>query len=279
MIDLALVLDPARRWADTARLAQAVEALGWHGVYVCDHFMPYDVDGAAPAGPVLEAWSTLTGLAGKTERLRLGTLVLGNTYRHPAVVARMAATLDHVSAGRVILGLGAGWQDNEHRALGIALPDVPARMDALEEACEVIVSLLRRPRTSFAGHHYRLIDAPSEPKPVQERLPLLVGGAGEKRTIPIAARWADAWHTWCDPATFRHKLQVLHTACEAIGRDPDQIRPISGDTLDEDGASRVLRLVAQHAAAGSHEFVLRDHRDLPVARVLRELEAITRGLN
>jgi alkanesulfonate monooxygenase SsuD/methylene tetrahydromethanopterin reductase-like flavin-dependent oxidoreductase (luciferase family) len=145
--------------------------------------------------------------------------VCGNLYRHPAVVANGAATIDHISGGRFVLGLGAGWQINEHAAYGIDLLDVPTRLDHLEEACEVISLPLRDRRSSFAGAHYRLDDAPCEPKPLQEHLPLLIGGKGEQRTLRIAARFADQWNGWCTPDEFRHKVAVLERHCEDLGRD------------------------------------------------------------
>jgi alkanesulfonate monooxygenase SsuD/methylene tetrahydromethanopterin reductase-like flavin-dependent oxidoreductase (luciferase family) len=180
---------------------------------------------------MLECWTTLSALATQTTAIRVGSLVLGNTYRHPAVVANMAATLDQVSGGRVVLGIGAGWQPNEHTAYGLGLPAIGDRIDALDEACAVIRSLLDRPRSTVAGAAYRLTDAPCDPKPLQSRLPLLVGGGGERRTLAVAARHADVWHTWADPASFRHKNIVLDRHCEAVGRDPGGIARATGGTV------------------------------------------------
>ena len=158
-------------------------------------------------------------VAARTERLRLGTLVCGNLYRHPAVVANAAATVDQISGGRLVLGVGAGWQVNEHAAYGIDLLDVPTRLDHFEEACQVIASLLDNQRSTFNGSHYRLDDAPCDPKPVQGHLPLLVGGKGERRTMQIAARFADEWNGWCTAEEFRRKVAVLDRHCDAVGRD------------------------------------------------------------
>jgi F420-dependent oxidoreductase-like protein len=196
---------------------------GWDGAYVADHFMPNDPDGSPVRGAMLESWALAAALASRVERLRLGTLVSGNLYRHPAVVANAAVTVDHVSGGRFVLGLGAGWQVNEHAAYGIDLLDVRSRLDHLEEACELITSLLRDPTTTFHGRHYQLTDAPCDPKPVNGRLPLLVGGRGERRTMLIAARFADEWNSWATAETFRHKSAVLDRHCESIGRDPATI--------------------------------------------------------
>jgi alkanesulfonate monooxygenase SsuD/methylene tetrahydromethanopterin reductase-like flavin-dependent oxidoreductase (luciferase family) len=129
-------------------------------------------------------------------------------------------TIDHVSGGRLILGLGAGWQENEHAAYGIELPSIKSRLDWLEEACVIVTSLLREPRTTFKGEHYVVTDAPLDPKPVNGTLPFLVGGGGEKRTMRIAARFADEWNVWGDPELLKQKNAVLDRHCEDLGRDP-----------------------------------------------------------
>lgn len=198
--------------------ARHAEASGWDGVYVADHFMPSD-----GAGPILEAGTTATAVAALVPRVRVGTLVLGNTYRHPAVVANMAATIDRISGGRLVLGVGAGWQRNEHEQYGIELPGVRERLDRFEEAVQVLRGLLTRERFSFAGEHYTLVDATCEPKPVQSPLPILIGGGGEKRTLRIVARYADEWNTWGTPDTFEHKTAVLARHCADVGRDPSAI--------------------------------------------------------
>jgi F420-dependent oxidoreductase-like protein len=214
---------PERPWAEILDVVLGCDRAGWHGAYVADHFMPNDPDGHPLPGPVLESWALVAALAARVDRLRVGTLVSGNLYRHPAVVANAAVTVDHVSGGRFVLGLGAGWQVNEHAAYGIDLPDVPTRLDKFEEACEVITSLLHNPTTTFNGRHYRLTSAPCDPKPVRGRLPLLVGGRGERRTMRIAARFADEWNSWATTEVFRHKSAVLDRHCESVGRDPATI--------------------------------------------------------
>ena len=210
----------SQTWADLQDAASHAAETGWDGVWLADHFMPNTTSGE---GPVLECFTVLAGLATTIPRVRLGSLVAGNTYRHPAVLAKAAATLDHLSGGRAVLGLGAGWQENEHRAYGIELPDVKGRLGRLEEACEVLRRLLDDERTSFTGRYYRLVDAPLQPKPVQAHLPLLVGGGGERVTLRIAARWADEWNTWGTPDHLAAKAQVLDRHCEAVGRDPREI--------------------------------------------------------
>lgn len=210
----------SQTWADLQDAASHAAETGWDGVWLADHFMPNTTSGE---GPVLECFTVLAGLATTIPRVRLGSLVAGNTYRHPAVLAKAAATLDHLSGGRAVLGLGAGWQENEHRAYGIELPDVKGRLGRLEEACEVLRRLLDDERTSFTGRYYRLVDAPLQPKPVQAHLPLLVGGGGERVTLRIAARWADEWNTWGTPDHLAAKAEVLDRHCEAVGRDPREI--------------------------------------------------------
>jgi F420-dependent oxidoreductase-like protein len=211
--------NPRRPWTEVVDLVSSCDRAGWDGAYFADHFMPDDSDGRPVDGAVLECWAVVAGLAVQTEHLRLGTLVCGNRYRHPAVVANAAATVDQISGGRFILGLGAGWQVNEHTAYGIDLLDTPSRLDHLEESCEVITSLLTNQRSTFTGRHYRLDNAPCDPKPLQSHLPLLIGGKGEQRTMRIAARFADEWNGWCTPEEFRRKRAVLRHHCEALERD------------------------------------------------------------
>ena len=138
-----------------------------------------------------------------------GHYLAGNTYRHPAVLAKMAATLDHITGGRVTLGLGTGWQENEHRQYGIEFDSVAGRLQRLDEACAVIKALFSEPKANFSGKHYQLSDASLEPKPVQKPLPLLVGGGGEKVTLKITAKYADAWNTWGDPELMAAKGAIF----------------------------------------------------------------------
>jgi F420-dependent oxidoreductase-like protein len=215
---------PQRPWSEIVDLVQHCEATGWDGAYFADHFMPNTPDGAPDDGPTLECWAVVAALAASTTRLRLGTLVCGNTYRHPAVLANTAAAVDNISGGRLLLGLGAGWQVNEHEAYGIDLFDTKERLDRFEEACAVVTGLLRGGRTTFAGAHYRVTDAPNNPPPVNGKVPLLVGGGGEQRTLRVAARFADEWNVWSTPEVMRHKSAVLDQRCEEIGRDPSEIK-------------------------------------------------------
>ncbi len=210
---------PQQAWADMVAVARHAELTGWDRLYVADHFMSND---EAADGSVLECWSVMAALASAVPRVGIGTLVCGNTYRHPAILANQAATTDVISGGRVILGLGAGWQVNEHDKYGIPLFDVRTRLDRFEEACQVVLALRDEARADFVGEHYQLTDAPMIPKPVGP-LPLLVGGGGEKRTLRIAARYADEWNVWSDPELFAHKSAVLDAHCDDVGRDPSTI--------------------------------------------------------
>lgn len=214
---LAVWISTERPFEEVLASAEEAERLGYDAVYVADHFMPQ----APPATePRLEAWTTLGALAARTKRVRLGVLVSGNTYRHPAILAKMAATVDRISGGRLVLGLGAGWQRNEHLAYGIELPEVPELLGRLEEACIVVRMLLDNPVSDFDGRWYHLEKAPCEPKPLQEHLPLLLGVAGEWIAMGIAARHADIWNYWGTPEDIAHKLEVLERHLEAAGRDP-----------------------------------------------------------
>ena len=152
-------------------------------------------------------------------------LVLGVTYRHPAVVANIAATIDHVSGGRLELGMGAAWYELEHDQYGIPFPRIGVRMDMLDEACHILRSMWTQETTTFEGKHYQLKDARMEPKPVQEQLPLVIGGAGERRTLRIVAEHGDIWNTFYgNPDEYRHKLDVLAGHCADVGRDPADVR-------------------------------------------------------
>ena len=213
--------NPAQSYSDVLGLAEHVEATGWSGIWSADHFMPDAEDTSAPWP---EAWTTLAAIGAKVPRLRIGTLVTGNTYRHPAVLAKMAATLDHITGGRVVLGLGSGWQENEHRQYGIEFYDVAERLARLDEACAVIKALYSEPVANFAGQRYQLNDASLEPKPVQDPLPLMIGGGGETVTLKITARWADEWNVWGTPETLEHKMRILDAHCESLGRDPKEIQ-------------------------------------------------------
>ena len=208
-------------WNDLLETCQHAEAAGWDGVWYADHFMPNAVD---TSPPVPEVWPTVSALAARVPRLRIGTLVVGNTYRFPALVAKMAAQVDIISDGRFVLGIGAGWQENEHQAYGIPFYTAAERLRRLDEACQIIRSLFAEERTTFKGRYYEIENAPLAPKPVQRPLPLLIGGGGERVTLRIAARYADEWNTWGTPETLKRKIEILNEHCAREGRDPREIQ-------------------------------------------------------
>ena len=187
-----------------------------------DHFEPIFSD---RSGPCLEGWSMLAAMAAATSRVRLGCQVSGMPYRHPSVLANIAASVDIVSGGRLIIGLGAGWNQEESDALGIRLPPLKERFDQFEEGVQVIIALLSEDQASFEGRHFTLRDAWCEPKPVQRpHPPIAIGGNGERRTLRIVARFAQHWNsTLADVAAWQHKVAVLEQHCADVGRDPTEI--------------------------------------------------------
>jgi F420-dependent oxidoreductase-like protein len=214
----------AQPWDDIRDTAAHCEQTGWDAVYFADHFMPNGPGPQALDGDTLECWSVIAALAASVPRIRLAPLVTSVTFRHPAVLAKIAAAVDQVSHGRLTLGVGAGWQENEHASYGLALGTVRERLDRFEEAVQILRSLLSQPRTTFPGQYFRLQEAPNQPVPVQDRMPLLIGGRGERRTMLIAARYADEWNSWTTPELLAHKVSVLRAHCEQVGRDPREIR-------------------------------------------------------
>ena len=222
-------------WADMLAVWREADGIDvFESGWTFDHFYPIFSDST---GPCLEGWTTLTALAQATSRLRVGVLVTGIHYRHPAVLANMAATLDIVSNGRLEIGLGAGWNEEESGAYGIELGTPSERSDRFEEGVEVIVNLLTQTTTSFKGSYYELRDARCEPKPVQQpHPPICIGGNGEQRTLRTAARFAQHWNfVGGTPQEFAHKRDVLREHCAAVGRDPKEIQLSSHVRLDPSG--------------------------------------------
>lgn len=240
------------RWEDMLAVFRAADDIevfesGW----LFDHFYPIFSDSS---GPCLEGWASLAALAQATRRLRLGVLVTGIHYRHPAVLANMAATIDIISGGRLELGIGAGWNVEESGAYGIPLGDPKERSDRFEEACEVLVGLLSRETTSFAGRYFRLTEARCEPKPVQKpHPPICIGGSGERRTLRTAARWAQHWnYVGGTVEDFRRKKEILERHCADIGRDPAEIMLSSHVRFDPaTGPGPTVEAATQLAEAGA----------------------------
>jgi F420-dependent oxidoreductase-like protein len=206
-----------------AGLAQAAEDAGFEMVTVMDHFYQIPVAGAETE-PMLEAYSALAGLAARTRRARLGTLVTGVTYRNPALLAKVVTTLDVISQGRALLGIGAAWHQGEHEGYGIDFPPLGERMDRLDEALTICRLMFAEERPSFEGRHYRIDRALNCPRPLQPGGPrILVGGGGERRTLRLVARHADMSHWFGSLDDLRRKTEVLERHCEAEGRDPSTI--------------------------------------------------------
>ena len=262
--------NPMSPWPDLLEVCKHAEAGGWDGIWYADHFMPAGRDNS---GPTNESWTFVTALAALVPRVRIGHLVGGNTYRHPAVVAKMAAGVDHVSGGRFVLGLGAGWQESEHRAYGIPLYEVGERLARLDEACHVVRGLLREERTTFSGKHYQLEDAPLNPKPLQAALPLMIGGGGERVTLRIVARHADEWNVWGTPEVLRHKMQILDRHCADLSRDPKAVQRSAVAHVDFGDAGQpnlkqpavigpgddaIRAALQEFVAAGVDEFIVPD---------------------
>lgn len=206
----------------------------FESAWTFDHFYPIVGDSH---GPCLEGWTMLAAMATATTRLRLGVLVSGIHYRHPALLANIAATLDIISGGRLELGIGAGWNEEESGAYGMALGTPRERSDRFEEACQVLISLLSRETTDFAGEYYQLADARLEPKgPQRPHPPICIGGNGEKRTLRTTAKYAQHWNfVGGTPELFARKRDVLYAHCEAVGRDPKEITLSSHVRLGADG--------------------------------------------
>jgi len=207
-------------FADLLAVWQEAEQLGFRSAWVMDHLVPVV---APDTEPMLEAWTTVAALLARTDTIRGGVLVSANTFRHPAILARMAATIDRMSGGRLEVGLGAAWNADEHRANGIAFPGTRDRLDMLDESCQVLRALWTEPVARFEGHHYRLDGAACEPKPLQQPLPLLIGGRGERRTLRTAARYADRWNGSGSVEMLTASAAVLRGHCADVGRDPATI--------------------------------------------------------
>ncbi|HYZ46891.1 MAG TPA: TIGR03560 family F420-dependent LLM class oxidoreductase [Actinomycetota bacterium] len=264
-------------WDEIVDRARFAEEVGFDGVWVFDHFTP--LYGRGP-GPCLEAWTLLAALGAATERIRLGPLVTGITYRHPSLLATEAVTADHVSGGRIELAVGAAWHEAEHRALGMDFPPTAERVRRLEEAIQVIELLMTTDGASFEGRYYRLDGATYNPRPVQKpRPPLWIGGGGEKLMLPLIARRADVWHGFGSPSTFARKSRLLDELAQKANRDPASIRRSTGLSLSEPWA-QVRATVEELAAIGVSYLTVswpsegRKRLEEFVERVMPELRAL-----
>jgi F420-dependent oxidoreductase-like protein len=205
-----------------AGIAITADNHGFDSLWVMDHL--YQIEMVGPREhPMLEAYTLLGALAARTSEIALGTMVTGVTYRNPALLAKIVTTLDIISSGRAILGIGAAWNDDEHAGYGYDFPTAKERLDRLEEALQIIPAMFTEEAPSFEGRHYRVQEVLNNPKPVRGRIPVLIGGGGEKRTLRLVARYGDACNLFGGPEDVRHKLDVLERHCADVGRDPAEI--------------------------------------------------------
>jgi alkanesulfonate monooxygenase SsuD/methylene tetrahydromethanopterin reductase-like flavin-dependent oxidoreductase (luciferase family) len=256
--------------ADILEQVRVAEATDWHGVWLADHYMPNTGDTTPARGDIYECWGLLPALAAVTERIRIGSLVSPTSVHHPALLAKRAATIDRLSGGRMVLGLGAGWQINEHHAYGIELEPPGKRVSRFEESIQIVRSMLSAESTTFNGAYYQVTDAPCDPKPVQSPLPLLVG-TRSPRMLRITARYADEWNTWGAPGQAAvHRAAVMET-CNKVGRDPSTMWTSVNALVDLDGnapppgraalsgsAQQLIDQFGKYAELGFDEFILPD---------------------
>jgi len=218
-------------WDELVRRVRLAEELGFDGVWGFDHFQPMYGEGP---GETFEGMTTLAALAGVTSRIRLGLLVTGVTYRHPSVLAAQALTVDHASHGRLELSLGAAWFDKEHHELGIPFPPLPERYARLEDTLEIVTRLFTGEVVSYDGQVVSLRDAQMRPVPVQQpRPPIWIGGSGPRRTLPLVARYADAWHAFGSPNSLREASERIDQLAVEAGRDPSDILRAASLSLDD----------------------------------------------
>ena len=261
-IRFGICTDQAEPYATLVDRWRYFEELGFDSIWDCDHFIrPSD-----PSCPYFEGWTLLAALSAVTSRIRVGVLVSSNTFRHPALVAQQALTIDHISGGRLELGLGAGWFEEEHERFGILLDDPPVRVDRFREAVEVIDSLVRGRSTTYDGRYYQLRDARLRPKPVQSPRPPLTLGAHRPRMLRICARFADRWNSTGSVEEMAERNRTLDQACMDIGRDPKEIirsfygwaSHMKSQGLPDPWSSpdAFSEVVGMYAEVGVNEFIL-----------------------
>jgi alkanesulfonate monooxygenase SsuD/methylene tetrahydromethanopterin reductase-like flavin-dependent oxidoreductase (luciferase family) len=237
-------------WSENADRARFAESLGIDGIWGFDHFQPMYGEGP---GECFEGMTTLSAWSGITERVRLGLLVSGMTYRHPAIFAAEAMTIDHASAGRLELTYGAAWFEPEHRALGVPFPALGDRVDAFDEAVQIVRGLLTTDDFTFEGRHFSVYEATLHPRPAQSpHPPIWIGASGEQRMMPIAARHADVWHCFGPPEVLADKSTRISAHAEAAGRDPAAIARAASLSLEDDLDTIVAAVDAWRAAGFSY---------------------------
>lgn len=255
---------PNRSWTELAETWRRVEALGFDSVWLPDHLVPT----FRPELPLMEAWTLLAGLATVTSRIRIGVLVSCNTFRHPALLAKEAVTVDHISRGRLELGIGTGWVEFEHQLFGIPYPNAPERVAMYGEAVRIVDALLRNDVTTFQGAHFQLQEAPVRPRPVQRPRPPLTLAAHRPRLLRLIAPFADRWNSMGSVEEMRERGARLDEACVAIGRDPRAIRrsllyvpAILPDERPWDSVDAFRDFVGRFADAGVNDFLLQPPLD------------------
>jgi probable F420-dependent oxidoreductase len=269
-VKFSLWPNDSRTPAEVLEQARLADGTGWYGVWLADHYMPNTGDTTPARGDTYECWALLPALAAVTERVRIGTLVSPTSVHHPALLAKRAATIDWLSGGRMVLGLGAGWQINEHHAYGIELEPPGKRVSRFDEAIQIVRALLSAESTTFHGAYYDITDAPCDPKPLQSPLPLLVG-TRSPRMLRITARNADEWNTWGTPEQAAVHRAALIETCHEVGRDPATVRTSVNAIVDLDGsapppgraalfgsAQQLIDQFGQYAELGFDEFILPD---------------------
>lgn len=251
-------------WPEMRERWQWLEGLGFDSLWLPDHFFPT----AGKDVPMLEAWTLLAGLATATSRARIGILVSSNTFRHPALLAKQAVTVDHLSDGRLELGVGAGWMELEHEIFEIEFPETKERVDRFAEAVELLDTYLSNDESSFAGEHYQLEGVFNRPAPVQQPRPPLVMGAHGPRMLKLVARYADAWNSFAPVDEMARRNARLTALCEEIGRDPASIKRSVfygvNQSLDENPWASVDAFedyVGRYAETGMQEFILQLPQD------------------
>lgn len=282
-------VDETNVFARVVDSARAAEAGGADTVFVMDHF--YQLPGLGPPDHfMLECYATLAGLATSTSRVRLGSLVTGNTYRNPTLLAKTITALDVISGGRALLGIGAGWFQLEHESLGFEFGTFTDRFDKLEEALQIVGPMLAGARPSFSGKHYTVDAAINQPPPKQDRIPIMIGGAGEKKTLRMVAAYADESNLICSPTEIPRKLEVLAGHCAEQGRDMAEIAVswlgtvIMGRTTSEadEAVNAYLQMQGRDPAGSAGERIRRSDRtfigdpDTVAERIQTEL--VARGL-
>jgi alkanesulfonate monooxygenase SsuD/methylene tetrahydromethanopterin reductase-like flavin-dependent oxidoreductase (luciferase family) len=269
---IGIVTDQNLTWPETVDLWTRFEQLGFDSAWVCDHYQ----QPSRPDGPYFEGWTFLAALAARTERLRLGVLVSSNTFRHPPLLAKEAVTVDHISNGRLELGLGAGWFVPEHTAYGIEFPEPAGLVSRFREAVEVIDLLLRNDVTTYNGQHYQVTEAPFRPASIQRPRPPLTLGAHRRKMLRVVAEYADRWNSHASIPDMAERNQILDEHCAAVGRDPNAIiRSLYGWAsqmgTDPWASPEAFReVIGQYQEAGVSEFLL----DAPAAAAHPMMERI-----